>query len=389
MIHPLDRGLVYVRAALPEDVPSIIDAAAASHYQTCNFSGSPDFFAARIEESTGTFSLDAAIGEGNRSYVFSVLENLTPEARAVGTSSFYVHRWSALKGYWRYQQIEGSEGNLDSHLHLTESLQTASEAGALILHPSFRNETASAHRAAQAMESSAGAVSRKEHGLAISMVRFFWLALAGFDADEKVIVEFNPLLTREGNEKTNLFYEYIARPVYRGRSYADMDHLTQEDPSFFRRLPLDIQLDDLPDEVRSAIGQVAEGTPAAMRLLEKIGFQHDGAFDALDGAPHAHARLGDIPVYSGMRIHPFGKIIEKTRDRSDWQFGLMGLKRDQSPHFEAVAGPYILHKGKILTTAEAAVKLKLAKGMPLAVSSLDLKGLKKSSSFWGRPPFLR
>jgi len=118
-------------------------------------------------------------------------------------------------------------------------------------------------------------------GKQISWVRFLYIARNRRRFEKHLLAEMlPPTLPGHGNR----FWDHYGRLVT-GLSYRQADRLSTRDKEFIRALFPDapIYVLMLPEEIRSAIGEVGENTRAALRILEQAGMRYLSQIDPFDG----------------------------------------------------------------------------------------------------------
>jgi arginine N-succinyltransferase len=132
-------------------------------------------------------------------------------------------------------------------------------------------------------------------GKQISWVRFLYIARHRARFEGKLIAEMlAPATPNHGNR----FWDYYGGLVT-GLSYRDADVLSARDKEFIRTLFPDSPLYTflLPEDVRQALGQVAESTRGAVHLLEQAGMKFLQQVDPFDGGPYYGAQIEElVPV---------------------------------------------------------------------------------------------
>src|SRR5215469_5018512 len=141
-------------------------------------------------------------------------------------------------------------------------------------------------------------------GRQISWVRFLFIAKHRKRFEERLIAEMLPPATPDGG---NRFWDYYGGPVT-GLSYREADQLSARDKEFIRALFPDSPLYTflLPQEVVQSIGQVAEDTRGAVRLLEQAGMKFLRQIDPFDAGPYYGAQVDELTPVKQLRS--FGTI---------------------------------------------------------------------------------
>jgi arginine N-succinyltransferase len=159
------------------------------------------------------------------------------------------------------------------YLRLRYSMDGPSELGGLIVDPAMRRHP--------------------EHiGKQISWVRFLYIAQHRARFEDQLIAEMLPPSTPNHG---NLFWDYYGGLVT-GLSYREADVLSTHDKEFIRTLFPDSPLYTflMPGEVAKSIGQIADSSRGAVRLLEKAGMKFLGQIDPFDAGPYYGAPVEDL-----------------------------------------------------------------------------------------------
>jgi arginine N-succinyltransferase len=160
-----------------------------------------------------------------------------------------------------------------TYLRLRYSMDGPTEIGGLIVSPAARGHS-------------------ERIGKQISWVRFLYIARNRRRFEKHLLAEMlPPTLPGHGNR----FWDHYGRLVT-GLSYRQADRLSTRDKEFIRALFPDapIYVLMLPEEIRSAIGEVGENTRAALRILEQAGLRYLSQIDPFDGGPYYGCRIDEI-----------------------------------------------------------------------------------------------
>src|ERR1700674_3314183 len=132
-------------------------------------------------------------------------------------------------------------------------------------------------------------------GKQISWVRFLYIARHRGRFERKLIAE---MLAPATPNRGNRFWDYYGGLVT-GLSYREADLLSTHDKEFIRTLFPDSPLYTflLPEEVLQSVGQVAENSRGAVRLLEQAGMKFLQQIDPFDAGSYYGAQIEDlVPV---------------------------------------------------------------------------------------------
>jgi len=169
-----------------------------------------------------------------------------------------------------------------THVTATVDLDTSgpSEIGGLILSPAFRGH-------------------KKSLGKQLSHARFHYIGLHRDRFQDRIIAEMMAAISDEGH---NPFYEHCSRRFI-NLPYEEADRFCQKSREFMMSLlprePLYLTL--LPPEARAVVGQVGPDTVPARKMLEALGFSHQGRIDPFDAGPVLEAEIDKIPFVKATR----------------------------------------------------------------------------------------
>ncbi len=229
-------------------------------------------------------------------------------------------------------------------LRLRCSMDGPSELGGLIVDPAMRGHP-------------------ERIGKQISWVRFLYIATHRARFEQRLIAEMlAPSTPNHGNQ----FWDYYGGLVT-GMSYREADILSSRDKEFIRALfpesPLYTFL--LPDGVVRSVGQVAEATRGAVRLLEQAGMKFLDQIDPFDAGPYYGARVEDlVPLkkYRSLRTLIGEPAEEKARPYLLARGGVEG--------FRAVQANAVVAKQRIVVSSQILNLLGVGEGA--LVDSLPL-----------------
>lgn len=264
-----------IRGAGPEDLEQLL--ALARYLDTVNLPDDAGYLARLLEHSASSFSgrvADPAL----RKYVFVVLDRQL--GRAVGTSTLVAQlgRKDAPYIFLDVLDDEKYSAALDKHfehtvLRLGFSYDGPTELAGLVLDPGYR-------RAPERL------------GLAISYVRFLFIAAHPELFQEELLAELLPPLEADG--RSHLWEAFGRR--FTGMTYTEADRLSSEDKTFIRDLfPTGTVYASLFDpEAQAVIGKVGPQTLGVERMLRRAGFRYADRIDPFDGGPHFVADRQDV-----------------------------------------------------------------------------------------------
>lgn len=243
--------------------------ALADQLDSMNLPGDRDFLAQRIELSQRSFAGKLGADETGI-YVFALED--TEIDRCIGTSLILPkHGTPEAPCYWlEVSTEERSSPELGQHfahtkLRLRSTEDGPTEIGGLILDPAYRGHPARC-------------------GKALSIVRFAFIGLHPDRFEREILAEMLSPFDVSGR---NRLWEAFGRH-FTGMEYRDADHLSARSKQFiadlFPRDPVYATL--FPPEVQAVIGEPNETAKAAVRILERVGFQPLNQVDPFDGGPY-------------------------------------------------------------------------------------------------------
>ena len=259
-----------IRAARPDELDQIYEMAKLTGGGFTNLPPDREALAAKLDRSEKAFA-DAHHEPANDLF-FLVLENAeTGMIRgtalvfaAIGKLwPFYSYRIGVLSQHSR----ELARTFRASILNLTTDYEGASEVGGLFLHPQER----------------AGGL-----GLLLARSRYLFIAMHRERFGTRVVAELRGVIDEAGSSP---FWDALAGKFF-GMSFQEADefnatHGHQFIADLMPKHP--IYLDMLPESARAVLGVPHPSGRAAMRMLEKEGFEYKGYVDIFDGGPTVEA----------------------------------------------------------------------------------------------------
>jgi arginine N-succinyltransferase len=326
--------------------------ALADQLDSMNLPCDRDFLAERIELSRRSFAGKLA-GDEPGLYVF-VLEDRA-QARCVGTSLILAkHGVPGAPYYWLEVSTEERRSpDLDRHfahtkLRLRSTEDGPTEVGGLILDPAYR-----AHAA--------------RCGKALSIVRFAFIGLHPNRFQREVIAEMlSPFDVHGRNRLWDAFGRHFT-----GMDYREADHLSARSKQWiadlFPRDPVYATL--FPPEVQAVIGQPNETAKAAVRILERVGFQPLNQVDPFDGGPYYGCARDAITSVRERRelVLPRYEPSEEIADALREPLVLISAETDRG--FRATVVP-IDESGRLLVTRPCRAALGVSAGDRIWVTPL-------------------
>lgn len=267
-----------IRQAGPEDHRQILRL--ARELNSVNLPTDSTELATALDRSVKSFAAKIR-RRADATYIFCV-EDLTNHGIVAASMIIAKHGTPESPHYYfematdeRYSQ---SLHRMFRHpfLRLRYSMDGPSELGGLIVDTALRHHP-------------------EKIGKQISWVRLLYIAKHRKRFEQNLIAEILAPATPDGG---NRFWDYYGGPVT-GLSYREADRLSTRDKEFIRTLFPDSPLYTflLPKDVLQSVGQIAESSRGAVRLLEQGGMKFLGQIDPFDAGPYYGAKVEDlIPV---------------------------------------------------------------------------------------------
>lgn len=173
-------------------------------------------------------------------------------------------------------------------LSLTTDLEGSSEVGGLFLHPGER----------------AGGL-----GMLLARSRYLFIKLHRERFGKRVLAELRGVMDESGGSP---FWDAIAGRFF-DMPFQDADefnasHGTQFIADLMPKTPIYTAM--LPDSARNVMGMPHPSGRAAMRMLEKEGFEYDNYIDIFDGGPTMTAPTDQIRTVRESRELVVGEILD-------------------------------------------------------------------------------
>jgi arginine N-succinyltransferase len=220
-----------------------------------------------------------------------------------------------------------STGFIHGTLELKIDINGPSEIGGLVVDRDYRN-------------------SGERLGRQIAFVRFLFMAMHRHLFKDQVIAELLPPLNEENQSP---LWEAIGRR-FTNMDYWEADKLCQDNKEFILSLfpSGKIYTTFLTAEARNAIGKVGKDTEPVWHMLQRIGFDYKEQVDPFDGGPHVWAETDKIvPIKEARK----GQWDLELEDGEKFE-GLIAKAADANQGFQAMAGEFFFHDGKISVVGE-------------------------------------
>ena len=285
-----------IRPARYDDLQTIYEMAKLTGGGFTNLPPDRDFLAAKLERTQDALT---RTGEGIQDeLVVLVLENVeTGQVRgtcqiftAVGQSApFYSYRIGTLTQHSR----ELGRTFRAQMLSLTTDLEGAAEVGGLFLHPRERAEGL---------------------GLLLARSRYLFIKRHRERFGDKILAELRGVIDDAGGSP---FWDGLAGRFF-GMSFQEADEFNainghQFIADLMPKTP--IYIDMLTDGARDVIGRPHPTGRAAMRMLEKEGFENSGYIDIFDGGPTLVGQIDNLKSVANARRMKFAGIHEARGEK--------------------------------------------------------------------------
>lgn len=224
-------------------------------------------------------------------------------------------------------------------LRLRYSMDGPTELGGLIVDPAMRGHP-------------------ERIGKQISWVRFLYIARHRARFEQRLIAE---MLAPSTPNHGNRFWDYYGGLVT-GLSYREADLLSTHDKEFIRTLFPDSPLYTflLPADVLQSVGQVAEASRGAVRLLEQAGMKFLEQIDPFDAGPYYGAPVEDlVPVKEFRALKTIAGEPDAAKSR------LYLVAHGGAKGFCAVQANAVVEETRIVVTPDILNTLSLREGAEL------------------------
>jgi len=340
--------VLILRPIGPGDLDDLV--ALAEQLDSVNLPRDRDFLEARIERSVRSFAGHLADW---RDGVYTFVLEDTQTGRSVGTSMILAkhgrpeHPFCWLEVSTEERRSEELRRRfVHQKLRLRFSEDGPTEIGGLVLEPAYRHHPARC-------------------GKALSTVRFAYMALHPDDFEREVVAEMLSPFDADGTNR--LWEAFGAR--FTGLSYREADHLSARTKQFIADLfPQDpVYATLFPENVREVIGRPNPTSVAAVRILERVGFQYLNQVDPFDGGPYYGAARDAITCVRDRRelVLPGAPAPEDDPPRGP----LALLSAEGKRGFRATVVP-LDEEGSPAVTAAAREALGVAAGDRVLVTPL-------------------
>lgn len=225
-------------------------------------------------------------------------------------------------------------------LYLVNDYTEATEIGSLFLLPEYR---------------------RNGNGRFLSRCRQLMIADFPERFSETIFAELRGWLEESGRSP---FWEHLGRKFFK-LTYEEADYLSAVKGSQFISdlMPeYPIYIDLLPKEAQDVIGKVHQDGIAALKLLQKEGFQYTGYVDIFDAGPCVQCNRDQIYSVANSKISTINHIVNNSKLKLDSNQHYIISNRNID-HYRMVAQTLqILDENSIVIESETADKLNVKAG---------------------------
>jgi arginine N-succinyltransferase len=347
--------VLILRPVASEDLDDLLELAA--QLDSVNLPSDREFLAERIARSQRSFAMAAGRerGDWRRCEYTFVLEDLAAR-RCVGTSLILAKQgrpeapyyWLEVSSEERWSP-ELRKRFVHKKLRLRSTVDGPTEVGGLILDPAYRGHA-------------------NKCGKALSIVRFAFISAHPERFERQLIAEM--LSPFDANGRNRLWDAFGAK--FTGLPYREADHLSARTKQFISDLfpedPVYVTL--FPEEVQKVIGEPAESAKAAVRILEKIGFQPLNQVDPFDGGPYyGAARDAVVSVRERRELVLPGRPSPGELDELGAEHPLALLSTEVGGAFRAIVVP-LGADGAPVVSAERREIMRVRSGDRVSVTPL-------------------
>ncbi len=264
-----------IRAARNSDLQPLYEMAKLTGGGFTNLPPDRDALTAKLDRSASAFARTE--DEVADEQFVLILEN-TETGDVRGTCQLFTQVGQQWPFYsYRLTTLTQHSKELDrtfraEMLSLVTDLEGSSEVGGLFLHPNER----------------AGGL-----GMLLARSRYLFIAMHRPRFADRILAELRGIIDEKGGSP---FWDGVAGRFF-GMSFQEADYFNAINGNQFiadlmPKHPVYIAM--LPDSTRSVIGLPHPSGRAAMRMLEKEGFAHEGYVDIFDGGPSMTARTDAV-----------------------------------------------------------------------------------------------
>ena len=282
-----------VRPASSDDFGAIYEMAKLTGGGFTNLPADRGALVAKLTRSEASFSSEAS--EPTDDMFMMVLENVeTGQIRGTcqifGMVGVHAPFYSYRIGTLTQTSKELDKTFRAETLTLTTHLEGSSEVGDLFLHPGER----------------AGGL-----GLLLARSRYLFIKLQRERFGKRLLAELRGVIDESGGSP---FWDSIAGRFF-GMNFQEADefnamHGTQFIADLMPKTPIYTAM--LPETARSVMGLPHPSGRAAMKMLEREGFQFDNYVDIFDGGPTMVVQTDQIRTIREAREHVLAEVVEDT-----------------------------------------------------------------------------
>tara|TARA_Y100000589_G_scaffold8325_2_gene7079 strand:- start:2385 stop:3455 length:1071 start_codon:yes stop_codon:yes gene_type:complete len=327
-----------IRNVRMEDMPELLRMAKTVHSN--NLPSNERSMEKIIERVETSFAGEAELDQ--RFFTFVLMDTAHGDGgRVAGTSAIIARRGTPdfprlyLK-VRRHQHFSSDlqSGQVQLTVQLCQDTVGVTEVGGLVLAPAYR-------------------ANDMRLGSFLSKSRFGFIGQHPQLFMDDVVAEVMGVLTPDGRTK---LWDHLGRRFI-NLSYEEADVFSRTSKEFITSLfPTgEIHTSLLPAAARKLIGAASDDAIPALRMLERMGFQHVDEVDPFDGGPYLKADRDEITLVKSSRLISLAGCKELTGEE-----GYVNVSRPG--HFRCVRCAYELDGDALWIPSEAADRLEVAVG---------------------------
>ena len=327
-----------IRNVRMEDMPELLRMAKTVHSN--NLPSNERSMEKIIERVETSFAGEAELDQ--RFFTFVLMDTAHGDGpRVAGTSAIIARRGTPgfprlyLK-VRRHQHFSSDlqSGQVQLTVQLCQDTVGVTEVGGLVLAPAYRGND-------------------MRLGSFLSKSRFGFIGQHPELFMNDVVAEVMGVLTPDGRTK---LWDHLGRRFI-NLSYEEADVFSRTSKEFITSLfPTgEIHTSLLPAAARKLIGAASDDAVPALRMLERMGFQHVDEVDPFDGGPYLKADRDEITLVKSSRLIPLAGCKELTGEEAYVNVSRPG-------HFRCVRCAFELDGDALWIPSEAADRLEVAVG---------------------------
>lgn len=327
-----------IRNVRMEDMPELLRMAKTVHSN--NLPSNERSMEQVLERVETSFAGEAELDQ--RFFTFVLVDTGTGNGgRVAGTSAIIARRgtpdfprlYLKVRRHQHYSS-DLQSGQVQMTVQLCQDTVGVTEVGGLVLSPAYR-------------------ANDMRLGSFLSKSRFGFIGQHPELFMDDVVAEVMGVLTPDGRTK---LWDHLGRRFI-NLSYEEADVFSRTSKEFITSLfPTgEIHTSLLPADARKLIGAASDDAIPALRMLERMGFQHVDEVDPFDGGPYLKADRDEITLVKSSRLI----TLAGSKDLSGEE-GYVNVSRPG--HFRCVRCPYELDGDSVWIPSEAVDRLEVAVG---------------------------